>query len=127
VRGGAAPPRLLFAAGAFLAAAGMATLAVAHTPVFVLIGMGLGGVGRGAVVTLTNSDTLGRMPPGMVSAAAGVIASVQSLGAIVVNPIVGAVVSRHSYEGVVLALAAWAAILALAWLAWPAPRPQTSP
>jgi ACS family hexuronate transporter-like MFS transporter len=127
VRGDAAPPRLLFATGAFLAAAGMATLAVAHTPVVVLIGMGLGGVGRGAVVTLTNSDTLGRMPPGMVSAAAGVIASVQSLGAIVVNPIVGAVVSRHSYEGVVLALAAWAVILALAWLAWPAPRPQTSP
>jgi predicted MFS family arabinose efflux permease len=123
-RGDSSPPLLLFALSTLLAAAGMVVLSVAHAPVTALAGMALGAAGRGAVVTLANSDTLARMPQHAVAAGAGVIASVQSLCAIVVSPIIGAVVQHHGYSGVVLALGAWAVPLAAAWIVWPAPPPE---
>jgi ACS family hexuronate transporter-like MFS transporter len=123
-RGDGAPHRLLFAIGAALAAAGMAVLASAHGPTMTLAGMALGATGRGAIVTLANSDTLARMPQRAVAAAGGVIASVQSLGGIVLNPMIGATVERHGYSSVVLSLAAWTAPLAIAWIAWRAPSPE---
>jgi hypothetical protein len=126
-RGDSAPHRLLFGASAALAASGMLVLGGAHTPGLALLGMCLGGAGRGAVVTLSNSDTLARMPRWGVSTAAGVLASMQSLGAIVVNPIVGAVVQHRAFGGVVIAFAAWTLPLALAWIAWPAPPPEKGP
>jgi ACS family hexuronate transporter-like MFS transporter len=123
-RGDASPHRVLFAIGALLAASGTVVLSGAHAPAVALVGMALGATGRGAIVTLANSDTLARMPQRTVAAAAGVIASVQSLGAVVVNPVIGAVAQRHGYGGVVLALGAWAVPLAVAWIAWPAPEPE---
>jgi predicted MFS family arabinose efflux permease len=122
-RGDASPPRLLVALGTLLLGSGMVVLSVAQTPAAALAGMALGAAGRGAVVALTISDTLARMPQPAVAAGAGVIASVQSLCAIVVNPIIGAVVQRHGYGGIVLALGAWAVPLAAAWIVWPAPEP----
>ena len=122
-RGDAAPHRLLFGCGAALAAAGMATLATARGPGIALLGMSLGAVGRGAIVTLANSDTLARVPPRAIATAGGVIASVQSLGAVVVNPLIGSVVQRHGYAGVVVAIAGWTVPLAIAWVVWPAPEP----
>jgi MFS family permease len=119
----ASPPRLLFAAGAGLAALGMATLTSAHGATLTLVGMSLGAIGRGAIITLANSDTLARVPQRAIGAAGGVIASVQSLGAIVVNPAIGAVVQRHGYFGVVAALAVWTVPLAAAWILWAAPDP----
>jgi len=123
-RGDGSPHRALFAAGAGFAAAGMATLAFAHAPFAVLAGMSLGALGRGAIVTLANSDTLARMPQRAVAAAAGVIASAQSLGAIVVNPLIGSVVQTRGYAPIALAIAAWTVPLAIAWLAWPARAPE---
>jgi ACS family hexuronate transporter-like MFS transporter len=123
-RGDASPPRLLVALGTLLLLCGMVVLSVAHAPAVALAGMALGAAGRGAVVTLTISDTLARVPQLAVAAAAGVIASVQSLCAIVVNPVIGARVEHHSYAGVVLALGAWAVPLAAIWIAWPAPEPR---
>jgi hypothetical protein len=123
-RGDGSPHRLLYAFGALLAASGMALLAGAHTPSVALAGMALGATGRGAIVTLANSDTLARMPQRAVAAAGGVIASVQSLGAIVLNPMIGSTVQRHGYAGVVIAIAAWTVPLAAAWLAWPPPAPE---
>jgi ACS family hexuronate transporter-like MFS transporter len=122
-RGDASPPRLLLAVGTLLLGSGMVVLWGAHTPAVALAGMALVGAGRGAIVTLTISDTLARMPQPAVAAAAGVIASVQSLCAIVVSPIVGAVVEHHGYSGLVLGLGAWAVPLAVAWIVWPAPEP----
>jgi ACS family hexuronate transporter-like MFS transporter len=122
-RGDATPPRLLFSLGTLILGSGMVVLSVAHTPAAALAGMAVGAAGRGAVVTLAISDTLRRMPQQVVSAAAGVIASAQSLCAIVVSPIIGAVVQHHGYGGVVLALGAWAVPLAAIWIAWPAPEP----
>jgi ACS family hexuronate transporter-like MFS transporter len=123
-RADASPHRLLFALGSLVACAGMVVLSGAHAPAVALAGMSLGAIGRGAIVTLANSDTLARMPQRTVAAAAGVIASVQSLGAVVINPLIGAVVQRHGYGGVALALSAWTVPLAVAWLAWPAPAPE---
>jgi ACS family hexuronate transporter-like MFS transporter len=122
-RGDASPPRLLFALGTLILGSGMVVLSVAHTPAAALAGMAMGAAGRGAVVTLAISDTLGRVPQQVVAAAAGVIASVQSLCAIVVSPLIGAVVQHHDYGLVVLALGAWAVPLAATWIAWPAPEP----
>jgi hypothetical protein len=119
-----APPRLLVAAGGALAAAGMVVLAFASSPSLVLLGMALGAIGRGALVTLFNSDTIARMPRGMVSASGGVIASVQSLGGVLVNPLVGAAVQRSGYVGVVIALAAWTVPGCVAWIAWRPPAPE---
>jgi predicted MFS family arabinose efflux permease len=119
-RGDGSPPRLLFALGTLLLGSGMAILSVAHTPAAALAGMAVGAAGRGAVVTLAISDTLARVPQQAVAAGAGVIASVQSLCAIVVSPLIGAVVQHHGYGGVVLALGAWVVSLAAAWIAWPA-------
>ena len=86
-----------------------------------LLGMSLGAMGRGAVITLANSDTVARMPQRTLASAAGVLSSVHALGAIVVNPLVGVAVKRSGYMGVGLALAAWTVPLAFAWISWPAP------
>jgi predicted MFS family arabinose efflux permease len=123
-RGNGSPPRLLLALGTLLLGSGVGILSVAHSPAAALAGMMLCAAGRGAVVTLAISDTLARMPQRAVGAGAGVIASVQSLCAIVVNPLIGVVVQHHGYGGVVLALGAWAVPLAAAWIAWPAPAPE---
>jgi hypothetical protein len=124
-RGAGAPShRALFAAGAAIALAGPLTLASAHTPVAALLGMGLGALGRGAVIPLSVSDALGRMPRRIAAAAGGVVASAHSLAAIVVNPVVGAAVKHGGYAGVVLGIAAWTVPLGVAWLAWPPPARQ---
>lgn len=117
----AVPHRALFAAGLAIAVAGPLVLAPARTPAAALLGMGLGALGRGAVLPLAVSDALGRMPRRVAAAAGGVVASVHSLASIVVNPAVGAAVKRGGYTGVVLGIAAWTVPLGLAWLAW---RPQ---
>jgi ACS family hexuronate transporter-like MFS transporter len=122
-RGDSSPPRLLFGLGALLIASGAVVLSGAHAPATALAGMALVATGRGAVVALSNSDTLARVPQQAVAAAAGVIASVQSLCAIFVNPLIGDVVQNHGYGGVVLALGAWAVPLAVIWIMWPAPEP----
>ena len=122
-RGDAAPHRLLFGTGAACAVTGMLLLAIAYTPARAVVGMGFAAVGRGAVVTLVNSDTLARMPRRMVSAAGGVIASAQSLAGLLVNPVVGTVVKHHGFVPVLLALAAWTAPLATTWLVWRPPEP----
>lgn len=120
-RGRDASPRALFAAGVVIAVAGPMVLAVAHRPSMALAGMCLGALGRGAVIPLSVSDALGRMPRRIAAAAGGVVAAVHSLASTVVNPLVGAVVKRAGYVDVVVGIALWTVPLAVAWLAWPAP------
>ena len=114
-------PRALLAAGALLAALGLAGLAVAPGPHVALACFVAGGAGRGAFVTLCNTDTLARVPQRAVSAAGGVIASVQSLGAIVVNPLLGHAVQGFGYSPALAVLAAWTVPGTIAWLLMPAP------
>jgi ACS family hexuronate transporter-like MFS transporter len=114
------PPRALLGVGALLAATGLAGLAVAPVPHVALAFFMASGVGRGAVVTLCNTDTLARVPQRAVSAAGGVIASVQSLGAIVVNPLLGHAVQSFGYRPALAVIAAWTVPGTIAWLLMPA-------
>jgi ACS family hexuronate transporter-like MFS transporter len=115
-------PRGLLAAGALLAVVGLLGLAVAPDPHLAVACFLSSAVGRGAVVTLCNTDALSRVPRGAVSAAGGVIASVQSLGAIVVNPALGHAVQRFGYPPALVVLAAWTIPGTIAWLFWPVSR-----
>ncbi len=117
-----APPQMLFAAGAACAAVGLAGLAFAPGRHVALAFFLASAVGRGAVVTLCNTDALARVPRASVSAAGGVIASVQSLGAIVTNPALGYSVARVGYPPALLFLAAWTIPGTLLWLFSPRPR-----
>ncbi len=112
-------PRALLASGAVLAAAGLAGLAVAPSPRVALACFVASAAGRGAFVTLCNTDTLARMPRSAVSAAGGVIASVQSLGAIVTNPLLGHSVQSFGYGPALAVIAAWTVPGTLAWLLLP--------
>jgi len=56
-----------------------------------------------------------------VSTAGGVIASVQSLGAIVTNPVLGHAVTRFGYRPALAVLAAWTLPGTIAWLLLPTP------
>jgi hypothetical protein len=80
------------------------------------------GAGRGAVVTLCNADALARVPARAVSAAGGIIASVQALGGIVVNPVLGLAVQRLGYGPALAGIALLTVPGTLAWLAWEPPR-----
>ncbi len=117
------PPRWLLGCGALLAFTGVAGLAIAPLPHVALVCFVASGAGRGAVVTLCNTDALGRVPLRAVSAAGGVIASVQSLGAIVTNPLVGQAVQHFGYRPALAVIAAWTIPGTLAWLLWPAATP----
>ena len=120
-RGSRSAPRALLAVGAILAALGLAGLAVAPGPHVALACFVASGAGRGAFVTLCNTDTLARVPQRAVSAAGGVIASVQSLGAIVVNPLLGHAVQGFGYSPALAVIAAWTVPGTIAWLLMPAP------
>jgi ACS family hexuronate transporter-like MFS transporter len=113
------PPRALLGLGALLAATGLAGLAAAPGPHIALAFFMTSAVGRGAVVTLCNTDTLARVPQRAVSAAGGVIASVQSLGAIVVNPLLGHAVQSFGYAPALAVIAAWTLPGTIAWLLMP--------
>jgi predicted MFS family arabinose efflux permease len=115
------PPRALLASGALLAAAGLTGLAISPGPHAALACFIASAAGRGAVVTLCNTDTLARVPRRAVSTAGGVIASVQSLGAIVTNPVLGHAVQSFGYSPALAVLAAWTLPGTIAWLVWPAP------
>ena len=117
-----AAPKALLASGAVLAAAGFLGLALAPGAHLAVACFLSGAIGRGAVVTLCNTDALARVPRAAVSAAGGVIASVQSLGAIVVNPALGHAVQRFGYRPALVVLAAWTVPGTAAWLFWPTTR-----
>ncbi|HEX3770098.1 MAG TPA: MFS transporter [Polyangiaceae bacterium] len=121
-RGDDSAPRSLVAVGAACAAVGLTGLAIAPDARVAVACFLSSAIGRGAVVTLCNTDALARVPRSAVSAAGGVIASVQSLGAIVVNPAVGHAVQGYGYPPALFVLAAWTVPCAAAWLLWPASR-----
>jgi sugar phosphate permease len=98
---------------------GLAIASTAHVALACFIASG---AGRGAVVTLCNTDTLARVPRRAVSTAGGVIASIQSLGAIVTNPLLGYAVSRFGYSPALVVLAAWTVPGTIAWMLMPTAR-----
>jgi MFS transporter, ACS family, hexuronate transporter len=123
-RGDGEPPRALLAVGALLAAVGLVGLALAPSSHVAVVFFLASGAGRGAVVTLCNTDTLARVPRSAVSAAGGVIASAQALGAIIVNPFLGHAVQRFGYAPALFVLAAWTVPGTIVWLLLPASPPD---
>jgi hypothetical protein len=113
------PPRVLLGCGVMLTATGLAGLVFAPEPRSALACFTVCAAGRGAVVTLHNIDTLARVPRHAVSAASGVIASVQSLGAIVTNPLLGLAVVSFGYRPALAVLAAWTLPGTVVWLLMP--------
>jgi ACS family hexuronate transporter-like MFS transporter len=116
------PPRALFAVGIVLAAT-LALLPLAHSPWQGMAVLAAASVGAGAMYTLTTADLLGRMPPGSVSFAGGILAGAQSLALIICNPLIGRAVDRlGSYDLPAIGLGLWAIPGGLIWLAL---RPAT--
>lgn len=117
------PPRSLYAVGVALTAA-IAFLPFSHTPWDAMMILGAASIGAGAMYSLTTSDLLGRMPPGSVSFAGGILAGGQSLALIIVNPLIGHAVDHfHNYDVVAWALGLWAVPGGLVWLLWKPPHP----
>jgi ACS family hexuronate transporter-like MFS transporter len=116
-----APPRLLYAIGAGFATT-LAALPLATGPwqAMFVIGIAMGGVG--AVYGLVTSDMLGRIPPGSISLAGGILACAQSLALVVSNPIIGRMVDQlGDYDAVGVGLAMWVIPGSLIWLLWRPP------
>jgi ACS family hexuronate transporter-like MFS transporter len=112
------PARGLVAAGVALCAT-LALLPLATTPWQATLGMSLAMAGSAAVYTLVTADLLARMPVGIASFAAGILAGAQSLALITVNPLVGRLVDQlDSYAVSAIALGVWAVPGGLVWLAW---------
>ncbi len=112
------PPRALFGTATAMAFAGMTFLAFAPSVRFACACMAFGGIGRGALVTLFNSEMAARAPRAAVSTAAGLIASAQAGVHFAANPLVGHAVQSAGYRTILLALAAWTLPGCIAWMAW---------
>jgi MFS transporter, ACS family, hexuronate transporter len=112
------PARGLLATGVALCAT-LALLPLATTPWQATIGMSIAMAGSGVVYTLVTADLLARMPPGIASFAAGILAGAQSLALILVNPLSGLLVDQlHNYDVPAIALGVWAVPGGVVWLAW---------
>lgn len=112
------PARGLVAAGVALCAS-LALLPLSTTPWQATLGMSIAMAGSGAVYTLVTADLLARMPIGIVSFAAGILAGAQSVALLAVNPMVGRLVDRlGTYDAAAIALGLWAIPGGLVWLAW---------
>ncbi len=112
------PPRGLVAIGVALCAT-LALLPLTTTPWQAMIGMSVAMAGSAVVYTLVTADLLARMPIGIASFAAGILAGSQSLALIIVSPLVGGLVDRlHSYAVPTLALGLWTVPGGVVWLAW---------
>jgi MFS transporter, ACS family, hexuronate transporter len=99
------PPRALFAVAALLVTA-IALIPYASTPWQTMAVGAVASAGGGAAFTLITTQMLGRMPPGSISAAGGILAASQSIAFVTVNPLIGAAVQRyHDYGRVAMAAA----------------------
>jgi ACS family hexuronate transporter-like MFS transporter len=112
------PARGLVAGGAVLCAT-LSLLPLAATPWQATIDMGLGMAGCAAVYTLVTADLLARMPVGVASFAAGILAAAQALALIIVNPLIGLVADRvGGYDVQVIFFGLWSIPGAILWLVW---------
>ena len=87
-----------------------------QTPQIAVLLTGLAMAGGGALFALFTADTLSRVPSASVSAAAGLLASAQSLAYIAASPLIGRGVETRGHPFVLNALAAWLVPGVVAWL-----------
>ena len=80
---------------------------------------GVAAAGAGGLYALGTADLLGRVPPGAVSRASGLMATAQSLGIVVSGPLIGRSVDYFGNYNVATAVAAFCVLPGVAvWLAW---------
>jgi len=122
-RSDGSPPGSLYFAALILVSA-IAFVPWAMTPWKATALLSLALAGGGAMYTLSTSDMLAKLAPGIVSFAGGTLAGAQSLALIIANPIIGYVVDhRDNYDAVTIALALCAIPGSLIWMVW---RPRAS-
>lgn len=115
------PPLALFAIAAALTST-LALLGLVETPWQSMLLIGGATAGSGAIYALVTSDLLGRMPPGSVSFAGGLLSCAQSLALIIVNPLIGRAADRlGSYDAIGISLGLWVIPGCLIWLLWRPP------
>jgi predicted MFS family arabinose efflux permease len=122
-RADGSPPASLYFAALILVSA-IALVPWAMSPWKATAFLSLASAGGGAMYTLSTSDMLSKLAPGIVSFAGGTLAGAQSLALIIANPLIGYVVDhRDNYDAVTIALAVCAIPGALIWMVW---RPRAS-
>ena len=120
-RGGTHPA--LVALSSTLAAGATLAMVGATSPWMAMGFAGAAMFGGGGTYAMITSDMLARIPARGVSTAGGWCASAQALAFVVANPLIGRGVEAYGgYRQVLVALAAWMAPWAVAWLAWPGVR-----
>jgi len=118
------PPRGLFVVGVVLAT-GFALLPVAATPWQAMAVFSTALAGAGIIYTLTTADMLARLPPHLIAAGSGLMASAQSLSLIIANPLIGRSIDHfHDYNVAALALGGWVIPGCLVWLLWVPREPR---
>ncbi len=103
--------------GLSLAAISSASSAMTAAAVF-----GVAMAGGGGLFALVTADCLARVPANAVSAAAGSLASAQSVAYIIASPLIGYGVAHVGHDHVAIYLAFWLLPGCAAWL-WPRPVP----
>jgi ACS family hexuronate transporter-like MFS transporter len=120
-RGADGVPRPLLAVAACAMLAG-AAIPFAPTPEAAVVAMCATMIGGGGMYALPMADMAVRIPPGLVSAAGGMLAASQSVAQIATNLTIGqSVMSTGSYTVIFVALALWVVPGSVAWLAWRPP------
>jgi hypothetical protein len=99
-----------------------AAIPFAPTPELAVVAMCATMIGGGGMYALPMADMAVRVPPGLVSAAGGMLAASQSVAQIATNLTIGrSVMSTGSYTVILVALALWVVPGSVAWLAWRPP------
>ena len=112
------PARGLVGTGVVLCTA-LALLPFTSTPWQATIGMTVAMAGSAVVYTLVTADLLARMPLGIASFAAGILAGAQSAALIIVSPLIGRLVDElGSYNVAAIAHGLWVLPGGIVWLAW---------
>ena len=124
-RNGAARAHSDLVAFAAMLAATLGCLSLAESAFEATLVASVSMAGGGALFALLTGDMLSRIEPSRVSRAGGLTAAAQSLAYVIASPIVGTVVDRtHTYDRVLLGIAALVVPGAAAWIAWPGIAPR---
>lgn len=119
-RHGASRSPIVIASIALAVALSIGLAPLTTDPWHLTIVLGISMAGGGGLFAILTADMITRVGPGLAASAGGITAAAQSLAYIAANPLIGRGVERwHSYDPVLVLLAAWMILGALIWLLTP--------